>query len=106
MGRAPRTIAQAWDIFTQLRVDRRLLLMTEPDGLESAWRALMSQAGIGPSSWTDAYLAAFARTHSSLLVTFDNGFARWAGLNLRLLTISEKSTGTYQGPESGDLPRP
>ena len=92
MGRAPRTVAQAWEVFTQLRVDRRLLFMTEPDGLESAWRALMTQAGVGPSSWTDAYLAAFARTHSSLLVTFDNGFTRWAGLNLKLLAIPEKST--------------
>lgn len=45
----------------------------------------MTQPGVGPSSWTDAYLAAFARTHSCLLVTFDNGFARWAELKLKLL---------------------
>lgn len=66
MGRAPRTIAQAWDVFTELRRDRRLLFLTEPDGVESVWRGLMTQGGVGPSSWTDAYLAAFARISGML----------------------------------------
>jgi toxin-antitoxin system PIN domain toxin len=57
MGRAPRTIGQAWDVFTQLRRDRRLLFMAEPEGVESVWRGFMTQPGVGPSSWTDAYLA-------------------------------------------------
>jgi hypothetical protein len=91
MGRAPRTIGQAWDVFTQLRRDRRLLFMAEPEGVESAWRGFMTQPGVGPSSWTDAYLAAFARTHSCLLVTFDNGFARWAEVKLRLLAAPPES---------------
>jgi len=33
-------------------------------------------------------------------------WSRWAGLKLKRLGVSEKSTGTYQGPENGDLPRP
>ena len=61
--------------------------------MEPAWRELMMQRGVGPSSWTDAYLAAFARAHPSLLVTFDQGFTRWAGLDLNLLSIPVKSTG-------------
>src|ERR1039457_417590 len=48
---------------------------------------------VGPSSWTDAYVATFARTYSCLLVIFDNGFARWAELMLKLLAIPEKSSG-------------
>jgi len=91
MGRAPRTIGQAWDVFAQLRRDRRLLFIAEPEGVESAWRGLMTQPGVGPSSWTDAYLAAFARTHSCLLATFDNGFARWAELKLKLLAAPPES---------------
>src|SRR2546430_1864961 len=51
MGRAPRTVAQAWDIFEQLRADRRLVFASEPDRVESVWRQLMNQAGVGPSSW-------------------------------------------------------
>ena len=82
MGRGPRTIVQAWDTFAQLRSDRRSVFAIEPNGVESAWRQLMTQAGVGPSSWTDAYLAAFAEAHSFTLVTFDTGFQRWPALKL------------------------
>src|SRR5260370_35616742 len=73
MGRAPRTIVQAWETFAQLRADRRLVFAAEPDRVESAWRQLMTQASVGPSSWTDAYLAAFAEAHSYSLVTLTPG---------------------------------
>jgi hypothetical protein len=93
MGRAPRTIAQAWEVFTQLRSDRRLLFAVEPDGVESAWRQAVTQLGVGPSSWTDAYLAAFAQGHSYSLVTFDSGFGRWTALKQTLLTAPGNSVG-------------
>jgi toxin-antitoxin system PIN domain toxin len=93
MGQAPRTVGQAWEVFSQLRRDRRLLFLTEPDGVEPVWCEFMLQLGVGASSWTDAYLAAFARTHACMLVTFDNGFARWAGLDLKLLPVPKKSAG-------------
>lgn len=70
-GGAPRTIVQAWETFEKLSADQRLVFATEPAGVESAWRELMTQPGVGPSSWTDAYLAAFAEAHSYSLVTFD-----------------------------------
>jgi predicted nucleic acid-binding protein len=35
--------------------------------------------------WTDAYLAAFARSAGLRLVTFDRGFARFSGLEVLLL---------------------
>jgi toxin-antitoxin system PIN domain toxin len=86
MGGAPRTIRQAWGTFEQLRADRRLIFATEPDLVEPAWRQHMTQPGVGPISWTDAYLAAFAESHSFSLVTFDKGFERWPTLKLRLLS--------------------
>jgi predicted nucleic acid-binding protein len=52
----------------------------------------MAQPGVGPSSRTDAYLAAFAEAHSYSLVTFDTGFERWPALKLKLLS------------SAGDLP--
>jgi predicted nucleic acid-binding protein len=85
MARSPRSIAQAWETFALLSADRRLVFAAEPDGVESTWRQLMTEAGVGPSSWTDAYLAAFAEGHSYSLVTFDKGFARWPAINLTLL---------------------
>ena len=93
MGRAPRTIVQAWETFAQLRADPRLVFATEADRVESAWRQLMTQAGVGPSSWTDAYLAAFAETHSYSLVTFDAGFERWPALKLTLLSSAADLPG-------------
>ena len=88
MGRSPRTVAQAWETFAELLADGRVVFATEPDHIESAWRRLMTQAGVGPSSWTDAYLAAFAEAHSYSLVTFDAGFRRWLTLNLTLLSFA------------------
>jgi toxin-antitoxin system PIN domain toxin len=93
MGRSPRTIVQAWETFAQLRADRRLVFATEPDGVESAWRQLMTKGGVGPSSWTDAYLAGFAEAHSYTLVTFDTGFERWPALKLTLLSPGPNAPG-------------
>ena len=86
MGRGPRTIVQAWETFGQMRADRRLTFATEPDRLGFAWRQLMTRAGVGPSSWTDTYLAAFAEGNSHSLVTFDCGFERWPALKPTLLS--------------------
>src|SRR5579863_9029925 len=88
MGRAPRSISKAWETFDQLRADRRSVFATEPDRIESGWRELMIQPGVGPSSWTDSYLAAFAEAHSCSLVTFDAGFERWPALKLTLLSFA------------------
>ena len=93
MGRAPRTIEQAWETFAQLHADRRLVFANEPNGVEFAWRQLMTQARVGPSSWTDAYLAAFAEAHSYALVTFDTGFQRWPALKLTLLSSAQDLRG-------------
>jgi predicted nucleic acid-binding protein len=73
-----------------LRADRRLVFAKEPDDLDVAWRRLMTGTGVGPSSWTDAYLAAFAESHSFSLVTFDTTFQRWPALNLTLLSSVER----------------
>ena len=53
----------------------------------------MTRAGVGPSSWTDAYLAAFAEAHSYELVTFDAAFQRWPALKLTLLSSAQDLHG-------------
>ena len=85
--------AQAWETFAQLRADRRSVFAIEPDGVESAWRQLMTRAGVGPGSWTDACLAAFAEAHSCTLATFDTGFQRWPALKLTLLSSARDVRG-------------
>jgi len=36
-------------IFTDLRANRRIVFATEPSGIESAWRDLILETGVGPS---------------------------------------------------------
>ena len=47
MGGAPRTIPQSWEACAQLSADGRLIFATEPDRIESDWRRLMTQSGVG-----------------------------------------------------------
>ena len=92
MGGSPRTIDEAWKIFFELRRNRRTVFATDGEQVDATWSQLMTQPGIGPSSWTDAYLAALAQTHSYQFVTFDTGFKRWAELKLKLLSPSSSVT--------------
>jgi len=85
MNGAPKTIEQVWDISDRLRSDHRIIFAEEPDGLEPLWKKLMTQRGVGPSSWTDAYLAAFAGKQPFSLVTFDHGLRRWTEVALNVL---------------------
>jgi predicted nucleic acid-binding protein len=79
------SIQRAFEISDELLADRRVFFEYEPRELETAWAALMQHPAARASSWTDAYLAAFARKHDYEMATFDRGFKRWADLKLSLL---------------------
>lgn len=61
------------------------MFANEPPTLRPVWEELMNRPGVGPSSWTDAYLAAFARERQYQLVTFDKAFERWHDLDSSIL---------------------
>jgi len=84
MGQEVLTPREAWHRYDLLRRDWRVTFAAEPVGLEETWIGLMGERASG-SSWTDAYLAAFALGHSCTLATFDRGFSRWKNLTLKLL---------------------
>jgi toxin-antitoxin system PIN domain toxin len=79
------SIRRAWDVWNQILADKRVFFEYEPPELESVWTAMMSHPGAGPSSWTDAYIGAFAKRCDYQMVTFDRGFRRWTDLALTLL---------------------
>jgi toxin-antitoxin system PIN domain toxin len=79
------SIPRAWEISNEIVADRRILFAYEPVSIELTWKALMNSSGAGSASWTDTYLAAFAKEHGYTLVTFDHGFRRWTDLSLNLL---------------------
>lgn len=85
LGRGARTVRQAWDIQHALETDPRIIFANEPANLQPVWEELMILPGVGASSWTDAYLAAFARERRYQLVTFDKGFKRWRDLDSSIL---------------------
>ena len=86
MGADVLTEAKAWAINDDPCRDMRVTFASEPPGLEIAWREATKQLYTGPSFWTDAYLAAFAETGEYTIVTFDRGFLRHRGVDVRLLT--------------------
>jgi hypothetical protein len=93
MGRAPRTIVQAWETVAQLRADRRPVFATEPDSVEShganSWHSL--EWGRAPGRMPTWPL--FPRRNSYSLVTLDTGFKRWPALKLTLLSSSQSLPG-------------
>lgn len=85
MGAAALTPAQALDRYLALLVLPEVELAPEPPECEQALLEYAREPWFAPSLWTDAYLAAFARTAGLRLVTFDRDFARFQGLELLAL---------------------
>lgn len=85
MGGAPYTVKQAWQA-VQGAIDLpEVGFQAEPDGVDAVMQQFTSQPKFRSADWTDAYLAALAQRSSLRLVTFDRGFAQYAGLNLKTL---------------------
>lgn len=61
----------AWHVYRTMLGDERVLFAPEPFALEQEWQKLTMQNQPTPKIWTDAYLAAFARSAGMQLVTLD-----------------------------------
>jgi uncharacterized protein len=61
----------AWRVYRAILSDERIGFAPEPFALEEQWRKLTSQDRPMPKLWTDAYLAAFARSAAMQFVTLD-----------------------------------
>lgn len=85
MGEDILSPAEAIVIYRQLLADERVRFAPEPPNIESAWLSLMSMSAASGSTWTDAYLAAFAVGADSRLISFDQGVRRWPGRAFELL---------------------
>ncbi len=75
----------ALDVYDDILKDGRVFYAAEPPGLEAKWREFAGIGAAAPKIWTDAYLAGFAMCASLKMVTFDEGFRRYSGLDLVLL---------------------
>lgn len=81
----------AWQAFETMMTDSRIAFANEPADLETRWRKLTPVSGNAANSWNDAYLAAFAIAHRCEVVTYDNDFSKYPGLNSVVLPTAKPS---------------
>ena len=86
MGLDVCTQGQAWAVYDALLGDGRFEFSLEPPILEMFLRTFSGSGHVSPKLWQDAYLAAFACAGSLHLVTFDQGFRRFEGLQAVILS--------------------
>ena len=79
------TPSAAWRKLAQFRGLHEVRRLIEPPGLDSELARLCEMGRISPNLWTDAYLAAFAKSGKLRLVSFDQGFSTFEGLDLLLI---------------------
>ena len=84
-GIEPLGNQKAWSAYEALVADERICFRDEPPGIEATWKKLAVRRDASPKLWMDAYLAAFAITCGSQLVTIDAAFRQFPGLDVRVI---------------------
>jgi uncharacterized protein len=84
-GLRPFSNQEAWALYKSFLANQHIGYAQEPDGLEAQWETLASRQTASPKIWMDAYLAAFAISGDYQLVTIDNDFKQYVGLNFFML---------------------
>ena len=85
MDGKPLGVREAWEVYRELRLGSGVPLLEEPEGLDQALADLV-RGGLSPRLWTDAYLAAFALAGGHRLVTLDQDFLHFPGLEVLRLS--------------------
>lgn len=76
-GEEAVTLPVAWELHDQLLADNRVIYLTEPLGLDQAWRRHTATDTYSHKVWADAYLAAFADAAGIRVASFDKGFEKF-----------------------------
>lgn len=77
----PLSPHEAWITYRQFLSLPTIRWLPEPPGLDDRYCALSCAPGFVNHLWTDSYLAAFAMLGQLRLVSLDNDFSRFAGLD-------------------------
>ena len=85
MGPDALTPTRALHALAVLEADERVVLVHEPDDLDAQLEKVIARCTTSPNLWSDAYLAAFARTAGLKVVSFDRGFRKFASLDYLVL---------------------
>jgi len=76
LGADALTRRDAWRTLDALRAQPEVSWLPEPDGLDTAWRAISAADDRSHRLWTDDYLAAFAQAGGYRLVTLERALVR------------------------------
>ena len=87
-GIEPLRNAEAWAAYEGWLDSEYVAFTEEPRGLDSHWKSFAVREATSPKLWMDAYLAAFAMSGGYQLVTTDQGFKQFRGLDLQVLARS------------------
>ncbi len=85
----PLTNREAWAVLEDFIEDERITFADEPFGVTNAWKTLATRDTNSPKLWMDAWLAAFAPCSRWQMVTTDNAFSQFVGLDLHILKAEE-----------------
>jgi uncharacterized protein len=85
-GIPPLSNKAAWSAYEGFLADKRIAWTEEPHGLQATWKKLAAGPKASPKLWMDAYLAAFAIAGGFQLVTTDQAFKQFKGLDLLVLS--------------------
>lgn len=81
----PLSVADAWNAYQAWRNDKAVGFLQQPLTCEGSLGTFVRAGLVTNRLWSDAYLAAFAKSAGLRLVTFDRDFLRFPGLDLLLL---------------------
>jgi len=81
LNRPPLTNAQAWAVIEATIADERIRHdVDEPPGLDALWSKFALRKTASPKLWMDGFLAAWASASKWILVSTDDGFAQFKGV--------------------------
>lgn len=84
-GMPPLDNISAWEAYQDLVAQPHIKWVSEPQGLDAQWKRLTARPHASPKLWMDAYLAAFALARGDRLVTTDQAFGQFSGLDVLIL---------------------
>jgi uncharacterized protein len=90
MGLQVLSAGAAWKKLHEFLALPESQCLAEPAGLDEQLGDFCNLGRTSPNLLTDAYLAAFAQCAGLRLVTFDQGFCRFNGIEVLILTAERR----------------
>lgn len=81
----PLSVTESWSIYLQWRTDEAVTYWNEPEGCARILSRWVIDGHVGPKTWSDAYIGAFAAAGEMRLVTFDRDFKRFPDVDVLVL---------------------